>query len=294
MAKEKNKKKAAQYESVYSRMLPLFFVVLSLLTIILPLEKPVNSARAVLSYIFIPQLRAAHSSAQYLNGVTDAVFSLLSVARDNNSLQEEIAELKIENAQAEVLRKENERLSDALKISGQAKWKGTWAKVAYREPSRQSTVIVDKGSDHGIELRAPVIGVDGGVVGLLGKVIEVSPKTSKVLLSSDEEFFATAFLSQSRIEGLAAGNGHGGLSIKYIPLEASVEEGEKVYTSVSSAIFPDGVLIGEIASVTKDSDLSANTFLMPSIKLAIDPARVKEVLMLAPVSDGVSVKGGLK
>ena len=153
--------------------------------------------------------------------------------------------------------------------------------MAYREPSRRSTVIVDRGWDHGVQLRAPVMGVDGSVVGLLGKVVEVTASTSKILLSSDEDFFVTAFLSQSRIEGLAAGNGHSAMTVKYLPLETPVAEGEKVYTSIASAIFPDGILIGEISYIPSRS--AANTFLEPSLKLAVDPLRVKEVLILDPV-----------
>lgn len=277
-----NKKKTTDYEGLYTRWLPVFFAALALLIIILPLQTAVNSARAVLSYVFIPQLRAAHGATDYLYGVSGSAHDLLNTARQNAALKDEVARLKIQNAQSEVLQNENERLTSALEISRQAKWAGVWAKVAYREPSRRSTVIVDKGSNHGVQMRAPVIGVDGSVVGLLGKVVEVTPGTSKILLSSDEDFFATAFLSQSRIEGLAAGNGFGGMTIKYIPLEAPVAEGEKVYTSISSAIFPDGILIGEIYSISGQS--AAQTFLEPSLKLAVEPLRVKEVLILNPVS----------
>jgi len=301
MSKEKQIKKkssAVAYESIYSKMLPLFFIVISLLIIILPLQKSVNSARAVLSYIFVPQLRAAHSAAQYLKGVTDSVDDLISAAAQNNDLKEEIAALKIENAQVNVLRAENERISNIINISPQLKWHGVWAKVAYREPSRFSTLIVDKGANDGVGLRAPVIGADGGLVGLVGKVVEVGPKTAKILLSSDEDFFAAAFLSDTRIEGLAAGNGRGGLNIKYIPLEAPVKEGEKVYTSASSAIFPDGILIGEIKetdTARSSSDAAASTFLMPSIKPAIDPGRIKEVLILMPMDSPIeTIKGGKK
>jgi rod shape-determining protein MreC len=289
MRKEKQNKKKADnnYQSIYSRMLPAFFALLSLLMMVLPLQKPVNSVRAVLSYIFIPQLRMAHATAQYLGGVSEAVDSLISVAAENRSLKDEIAWLKIGNAQLNVLRAENERLANILNLSPQLKWQGSWAKVVYREPSRHSTIIVDKGSNDGVSLRAPVIGVEGGVTGLLGKIIEVTPKTSKILLSTDEEFFVAAFLSQSLVEGLAAGDGKGGLVVKYIPLEVPVKEGEKVYTSVSSAIFPDGVLIGTVHSVDGENRQDAgHTFLTPRLKLAVDPLRAKEVLILAALDSG--------
>lgn len=268
--------------------------MISFLIIILPLQSTVNSARVLLSYVFIPQLRAAHGITEYLSGISGTVSSLLEVADDNVALKDEMAELKIRTAQFEVLEKENNRLTEALKVSRQNRWKGTWAKVAYREPSRRSTIIADKGSSDGIELRAPVVAVENGVVGLVGKVIEVTSSTSKILLSSDEDFSATAFLSESGIEGLASGNGAGGLNIKYIPLGTEVKLGEKVFTSVASAIFPDGILIGEISSAGKENETSSSTFLMPLVKPSADPGKIKEVLIMAAMSDPVPVTKGRK
>ncbi|MDR0646136.1 MAG: rod shape-determining protein MreC [Elusimicrobiota bacterium] len=286
MLKDKHhnkKKKSDGYDSVL-RILPLLFSVLSLFLIILPLQKPINSFRAVLSYIFVPQLRAVHAAVQYLDGVSESVGVLLNAAVENYALKDEISKLKIQNAQNEVLQLENERLNNALKMSQQIKWQGAWARIIYREPSRLNTVIIDKGTDHGIVLRSPVIGVEEGVVGLIGKVIEVSLKTSKIVLSSDEEFCITAFLAESRVEGLACGNDRGGMFVKYLSLETPANEKEKVYTSVSSAIFPEGILIGEIGSSERIS-VTTDAFLTLPLKPAVNPMRTKELFVLISSSN---------
>jgi rod shape-determining protein MreC len=272
------KKKSGGYDNVL-HILPLFFIVLSLFMIILPLQKPINSLRALLFYIFVPQLRAVHSVVQYLDGVGESMGMLLNAAAENHALKDEIAKLKIQNAQSEVFQLENERLNDVLKTSKQIKWRGIWAKVIYREPSRFNTVIIDKGTDHGVVLRSPVIGVEEGIVGLIGKVIEVTPRTSKVILGSDEEFCINSFLAESRVEGLACGNDRGGMFVKYISLETPINEKEKVYTSVSSAIFPEGILIGEIGSSEKIT-VAADAFLTLPLKLAINPMRTKEMFIM--------------
>lgn len=292
MEKKRNRQK--QKVSGYSKILPAVFIVLSLFVIILPLQMPVNSTRAVLSYIFIPQIRAAHAVTQYLDGVSSSAAALLTVAEENASLKEEIKNLKIQNAQADILLRENQRLTTALDVYKQNKWRGTWAKVMYREPSKRGTIIADKGSESGIELRSPVIAIENGEVGLVGKVIEVSSKTSKILLTSDEDFSATAFLSVSGIEGLAGGNGKGGVNVKYIPLDTPLQEGEKVYTSASSALFPDGILIGALAGVADAQKDTSATFLRPSLKLAVDPAGVKEILIMKAVYEAPPSKGGKK
>jgi rod shape-determining protein MreC len=287
------KKKTDNDGNIYVRAAPLFFIALSLFFIILPLQKPINSVRAVLAYIFIPQLRAVHSLTQYLHGVSESVESLLNVAAENYSLKDEIVRLKIQNAQNEILQRENDRLNDELNLSKQTKWHGRWAKIVYREPSQLNRVIISSGSDHGIALRSPVIGVDGGVVGLIGKVIEVNPKTSQIMLSGDEEFFVTSFLSENRVEGLSCGDGRGGMFVKYITLETPVKNEEKVYTSISSAIFPDGILIGEIA-LPESSLSAADAFLTLPLKPAVNPMRVKEVFVMSPSVSGNFLSGAQK
>ena len=135
-----------------------------------------------------------------------------------------------------------------------------------------------KGSQDGIALRSPVIAMQNGEVGLVGKVIEVSPKTSKVLLSSDEDFSVAAYLSQSNKEGLAVGNSKGTMLIKYITLGKDLTEGEKIYTSVSSAIFPDGVLIGYLGSASKQK--IEDSFITAPLIPAVDSNSVNEVLIM--------------
>ena len=265
-------------ERGYSKILPAIFSVIALLIMILPLESIVVSARSILTYIFIPQIRTAHRITQYTKDALESTQDLLNTADKNLKLKEEVSRLLLENAQLETLLEENKRLTESLDLPKKEKWKGTWAKVAYREPSRRGTIIVDKGSQNGISLRAPVIGVQNGQVGLVGKVIEVSPTTSKILLSSDEEFSVAAFLSQSKKEGLVMGDSKGGMFVKYITLGQELTEKEKVYTSISSAIFPDGILIGFLggSSTQKIED----SFVTAKIIPAVDSLSVNEVLIM--------------
>ena len=62
---KKKKHQAAQAGKSRGWMLPLFYLVLSFLLMILPLEGLVNSVKAVLSYVFIPQIRLSHSAVKY-------------------------------------------------------------------------------------------------------------------------------------------------------------------------------------------------------------------------------------
>ncbi len=251
---EKKKKNLISQDKKYSKLLPCIFIIISLILILLPLQMPINSLRMLLSYIFIPQLRAAHSIT--------------------------IALLKIENSRLESLENENKRLSDALKLTSAGKWQGVWAKVAYREPSRQGSVIIDKGTNDGVELRSPALAIQEGTAGLAGNVIEVTANTAKVLLLNDEDFSAAARMENLSLEGLVNGNGAKGIDLKYIPLESKIQQGDKIYTSSSGALFPDGILIGEIVNTGYGAEKSFDTYLKPQVKPVIDGGSIKELFIM--------------
>lgn len=275
---KKKKHQAAQASKSRGWMLPLFYLVLSFLLMILPLEGLVNSVKAVLSYVFIPQIRLSHSAVKYAQGVSATVQELLNAHHENRQLHQEIEAAKILSAQAEMVFAENERLTAILKLEPSKPWKGTWATIAYREPSQWNTVIIDKGAQDGIEPRSAVIAVENGVEGLAGEVVEVTENTAKVLLVRDEDFSAAAFLSPGREEGLLAGGGTGAVLLKYVPLLSQVKPGDKVYTSAASSIFPAGILAGEVSAVRRGG--SFQTALTVEVAPAISSSTLKEVFVI--------------
>ena len=70
-------------------LLPGSFLLISFLIMILPLEGFIASVKAVLSYVFIPQVRATHSVVQYGEGVSSTVQELLRAHQENQEDCEE-------------------------------------------------------------------------------------------------------------------------------------------------------------------------------------------------------------
>ena len=159
------------------------------------------------------------------------------------------------------------------------RWKGVWAKVAYREPSQWNAVIIDKGSADGIEERSAVLSLEQGREGLAGVVVEVLENTSKVLLVRDEDFSAAVMLEKGQEEGLLVGGGVHPVRIKYIPLLTEVNKGDKVFTSSSSSIFPAGILVGHVRAVRQDG--SFQTAQTVEVDPLVRSAAVKELFVIS-------------
>ena len=259
-------------------LFPIVFLLLSFLLMILPLEGFVASVKAVLSYIFIPQVRVSHSVVKYAEGVSRTVQELLQTHQENHRLKQQIEMEHLLTAQAETVFKENERLAAALELRPAARWQGVWAKVAYREPSQWNAVIIDKGAADGIEARSAVLSLEEGEEGLAGVVVEVTENTSKVLLVRDEDFSAAVMLEKGQEEGLLVGGGAQAVRIKYLPLVAQIAKGDKVFTSATSSIFPAGILVGRVRAIRSDG--SFQTAQTVEVEPAVRSAAVKELFVL--------------
>ena len=252
--------------------------MLSVLLMMLPLESPVLSVKALLSYIFVPQIRAAHGAVEYAEGVTNTIRELLDTHHENERLQEEMAKLRLENAQAREAFLENERLNQAMALQAPRKWSGIWAKTAYREPTQWNSVVIDKGEAEGVPMRAAVIAQKDGQPVLAGVVVELQEHTAKVLLVRDEDFSAAVYTELSAEEGLLVGAGASDMKMLYLPFMAEVQEGEKVYTSSSSSIFPAGILVGELTGTEEEDDTRSS--LTARVRPLADASSIRELFVL--------------
>ena len=263
------------------KWLPTFYIIICLALMLLPLQQTVNSIRAVLAYIFIPQLRLAHQTKEYFKDINEGTQTLLNVALENFELKEKLKKLQIEVLEVPTLREENYRLRQALNLKQSIKNEGIWAKVAYKEPGKMSSLIIDKGEADGVFLRSPAVALtEDGTPALAGMVVEVSHNTSKILLLPDEDFSAYVYLNNTKTEALLKGHGLREITLKYVPLEENLQVNTPVFTSSSSALFQEGLLVGYVSNTGNDNLTGASTYKEPSLKSALNFDMVKEIFIL--------------
>ncbi|MFA7294973.1 MAG: rod shape-determining protein MreC, partial [Candidatus Omnitrophota bacterium] len=150
------------------------------------------------------------------------------------------------------------------------------ARVIARSPdSWSSSVTIDKGRYNGIRRGMAVINPNG----LLGRVIESSEATSKVLLINDPSQGVSSIVQRSRQEGLVSGSLGGNLIMRYLPIDAQITEGDIIITSELSQVYPKGLLVGKVISIGKEfSGLSRYAVVRP----AVDLSSIEEVLVIIP------------
>lgn len=113
------------------------------------------------------------------------------------------------------------------------------------------TVGIDRGRDAGVARGMPV--VSGG--GLVGRVVDVSRRTSIVQLVTDASSSVGVRLATSGDVGVAVGRGSGStLRMDLVDPATKVERGEAVVTSgLENSVFPPGIPVGKVVAATAAS-----------------------------------------
>ncbi|MEA1992129.1 MAG: rod shape-determining protein MreC, partial [Thermodesulfobacteriota bacterium] len=83
---------------------------------------------------------------------------------------------------------------------------------------------------------------------------------------------------RNRARGIIKGAGEGRCYLAYVEKVVDVEIGDRIITSGTDRIFPKGLLIGKVSSVTEGS--ISDLFQEITVTPAVDLKRVEEVVVL--------------
>ncbi len=144
------------------------------------------------------------------------------------------------------LQSQNRQLQELLGYIQQNPGKGTVAPVIGRSADHWwQQVILGRGERDGIQVGAIVSG-EGGIV---GRVVQVTPHTSRVLLISDPTSQIGVTVSRSRNMGYIRGQSANRVIMEFFDKVPDVRPGDVVSTSSYSQLFPPGLPVGIVESV---------------------------------------------
>lgn len=106
-------------------------------------------------------------------------------------------------------------------------------------------ITLGRGSQAGIKV-GNIVTATGGLV---GRVISVTPNTSRVLLISDPTSQLGVTISRSRSMGSLRGQSTSRAVMQFFDKVPNVRRGDVVSTSPYSQIFPSGIPVGRVESV---------------------------------------------
>ena len=234
-----------------------------------------------------PFERAFVGTGHFFRNTWHNYIYLRGVRKENRELQEELARLRLEQVRLKADVSESQRLRALLDFKERYVGQTVAAEVIGTSGSDLSHVIqIDKGSRAGVKPDMAVITADG----IVGKVKEVFPLSSQVLVINDRESGAGVLLENSRLHGILHGVGQGELQVGDVMSDEKVDVGEQVVTSGGDGIYPKGFPVGTVTKVTLD--LEGGPFLAVKIKPAANLERLEQVLVVTKIAEEAPVAGG--
>lgn len=169
---------------------------------------------------------------------------------ENDSLRHTVATLTQQLLDTQALQAENARLRGLVELrESRPTPRLLAARVIARDPTQWTrAVVIDKGQRHGLAVGTPVV----SAAGVVGKVVEVFPSTSFVLLVTDPEVRLGAAVSRTRDQGVAVGDGGWRIRVLYLSATSEAVAGDEVVTSGLGGVFPQGLRVGRIVTVSVD------------------------------------------
>ncbi|MBC7250051.1 MAG: rod shape-determining protein MreC [Anaerolineae bacterium] len=246
----------------------LVLIALAIVGIVLNETGQLEALKGVALHLTTPLQSRLATLTSSLSDLTQAARDLSELRQRNEELEADNARLIIENVRLQEDRKENERLRALLNFvqtNPDYDYRGAEvrARVIGRDPTNfQSYLIIDVGSEHGIARRMPVVTERG----LVGRISEVGPNWSKVLLIIDPSSSVSALIQTTRATGTVRGQVGNELLMDLIPQKDAVHKGDIVLTSGMGGNFPKGLIIGQVTEVyQRDIEMFQQALVRPTV-----------------------------
>ncbi len=193
-------------------------------------------------------------AADFFTETGNSINELKKIKSDYRELLKRVSEYESMEKNYLELKRENIDLRKQLSLSSDARLEKISAQIIGNDPGIfYNTILIDKGTKHGIEKDMAVVAFYEGFQGLVGRIIEAGYSSSKIIPLYDKKFSVAARLQNLRYEGIVSGTGDSrSLTVmNYVNKNArdKISYGDMVITSGMSSIYPRGIYIGRVRSV---------------------------------------------
>jgi rod shape-determining protein MreC len=225
--------------------------------------------------IVTPFERFFHGFGYNLRHGWSNYIDLRHTRQQNYDLQQEIARLRLEQAALSEDAIQGHRLQALLDFQQHYVASTVAAQVIGTSGSDLSRVLyLDKGSKDGLKPDQAVVTPDG----IIGKLRDVFPHTSQVLLINDQTSGAGVVLASTRLRAILRGSTAGQIVINNLTPDSRIKPGEQVLTSGGDQVYPRGLPVGTIESIKPDPDHQPYTLIQ--LRPAANLNQLEEVLVI--------------
>ncbi|MCP3733043.1 rod shape-determining protein MreC [Sphingomonas sp. MG17] len=242
----------AQYGLFISYMIAGGGVLVGAVLLLLSMFNPPAYAavRGAFSELVTPIASGLDWTRRGISSVPGGISGYFGVRGENERLRAEVTANRVLVEQARSTTLENRRLRQLLKVRDRAADPVVAARLVYSTASStRRFATLNAGSWQGVRPGQPVRGPNG----LIGRIVEVSPNTARVLLIQDPESIVPVRRLRDGLPAIAAGRGDGLIEIRSAgAAQVLFEPGDAFVTSGTGGVFPPNIAVARVRRRSRD------------------------------------------
>lgn len=263
------------------------FIVLLLVIVLIVIigissnpESPIHNVYKVVSVPLSPVQKFFTNIGDWFSDTIYIIGNSSQLEDEYNKYKEENDLLKEEIRNLEKYKQENEELRELLDFQEVYEDYDFIAAnlVAHDVNNWYNVFSIDRGTSDGVKLFDPVVTSKG----LVGKIVEVSSNSAKVMAIIDETSTVMARVTKTkdlvRIRGASSLEYKGMCQMDRIAELADISVGDIIETAESGGIYPKGIVIGKVKEI---NIVAGENSRYAIIEPAVDFRRIDKVIILS-------------
>ncbi|MDZ7861003.1 MAG: rod shape-determining protein MreC [Candidatus Krumholzibacteriota bacterium] len=238
-------------------------IAASLLLLGLEEDNKVNSARKISSFLLAP-----------VEEIDKYFVDIARLRDENDKLREILAALYYERGKLLQFEREKKRMRKLLNFRMESHYRFLPCEIVSMSSNRfHHSVTIDRGSGDGVVKGMPV----SGYRGIAGRVTQVFPSSSRVILINNRSLSISCRDRRSRVVGILKWDRGRYFNLDFIGSEEDVIVGDTLVTSGLGKVFPRGFQVGVVRQVRKGKGRISKDVTVVSM---VDPGRLEELFVI--------------
>jgi rod shape-determining protein MreC len=261
-------------------LIVVFLILMTIVSMVIDRRAPADGSaelpwwQAAVLDIAAPVERVVSAPIDGVRQFFEEYVDLLGVRADNRRLQRRIAEIESENLQFREALVASGHLARVASMRDEIEIPMLPAEVVGLDVAPWfHSVLVDRGTQHGVESGYPVITHEG----VVGVVTATSSHAAKTMLLLDRQSSADAVVQRSRARGVLRGIGRDQLEFEFVVRGADVVVGDEVVTSGLGGTYPKGLRLGRVAELR---DAGGRLTRIAVVEPAVDLGQLEQVFVM--------------
>ncbi len=268
------------FKRLAAPLVVVFLVLLTIVSVVSDRRAREDGGRdlpwwqASLLEITAPVERLVSAPFDAVSEFYDGYVDLIGVRAENRRLERRIAEIEAENLQFREALVASGHLGRVASMRDEVEIPMLPAEVVGLDVAPWfRSVLIDRGTQHGVEPGHPVITHEG----VVGVVTATSGHAAKTMLLLDRQSAVDALVQRSRARGVVRGVGRDRLEFEFVVRGADVVEGDEVVTSGLGGVYPKGLRLGRVVELR---DAGGRLTRIAVIEPAVDLGQLEQVFVM--------------